>query len=120
RLWGDSIKADNQRRASKWIRTVRATKIVVTRRVMSMAVARLRVKTRTSVDGCCQIKLRMWPTPKKHLSSSPPVGSGDPSLFCHTCVFVAGIHLVAVIPAVSGGYPFKENATWIPDKGRRE
>jgi hypothetical protein len=45
---------------------------------------------------------------------------GHPSHYCHTCVSVAGIHLVAVIPAVSGGYPFKENATWIPDKGRRE
>jgi hypothetical protein len=42
RPWVDSMKADNQRRASKWIRTVRANKIVVMRRVVSIPVARLR------------------------------------------------------------------------------
>ena len=37
-MWGDNIKADNQRSDSKWIRTVRPTKNVVTRRVMRRAV----------------------------------------------------------------------------------
>jgi hypothetical protein len=38
--------------------------------------------------------------------SSPPVGSGDPSPFCHTCVFVAGIHLKKIpdrFPLTSSG-----------------
>ena len=40
---------------------------------------------------------------------------GYPSPFRHPCVSVAEIHLVAVIPAVLGGYPSEEKAHWIPD-----
>jgi len=48
-------------------------------------------------------------------SSSPPVGSEYSSSFCHTRMYVAGIHLFAVIPAVSGGYPSERNPGWMPD-----
>ena len=39
----------------------------------------------------------------------PAVVGGHPSPFGHTCVPVEGIHLVAVIPAVSGGDPSERN-----------
>ena len=37
------------------------------------------VKNRISVGGQCQITLSMWSKPKAYQSSSPQVGSGDPS-----------------------------------------
>jgi hypothetical protein len=43
------------------------------------------------------------------------VGGRDPSPLPSYPQCAAGIHLFAVIPAVSGGYPSERNPRWMPD-----